>query len=170
MRGSRGGTRVRTPPPPPLKNKKKLGFLSNPGKDPLKNHKATKPAFNVGPSWIMALKGIWPAFVVFGSPLPHQLTKEKKKKCCQSCTPSDKTFWICGCSLSNNLDPDKAQCFVWPDLGPRYDKSSLAGKETTSETVGQTKLNLYLTYISNCKLVPVVVTKTNCLWGLHPGI
>ena len=26
------------------------GFLSNTGPDPLKNHKATKPAFNVGPS------------------------------------------------------------------------------------------------------------------------
>ena len=28
----------------------KIGFLSNRGPDPLKNHKATKPAFNVGPS------------------------------------------------------------------------------------------------------------------------
>ena len=25
-----------------------IGFLSNTGQDPLKNHKATKPAFNVG--------------------------------------------------------------------------------------------------------------------------
>ena len=41
----RGGQGVRTP----LKNHKKLGFLSNTGPDPLKNHKATKPAFNVGP-------------------------------------------------------------------------------------------------------------------------
>ena len=36
-------------PDPPLKNHKK-GFLSNTGPDPLKNHRATKPAFNVGPS------------------------------------------------------------------------------------------------------------------------
>ena len=34
--------------PPPLKNH--LGFLSNTGPDLLKNQKATKPAFNVGPS------------------------------------------------------------------------------------------------------------------------
>ena len=32
-----------------LKNHKNIGFLSNTGPDPLKNHKATKPAFNVGP-------------------------------------------------------------------------------------------------------------------------
>ena len=35
--------------PPPLKNHKNIGFLSNTGSDPLENHKATKPAFNVGP-------------------------------------------------------------------------------------------------------------------------
>ena len=27
-----------------------IGFLSNTGMDPLENHKATKPEFNVGPS------------------------------------------------------------------------------------------------------------------------
>ena len=36
-------------PPPPLENYKNIGFLSNTGPDPLKNHKATKQAFNVGP-------------------------------------------------------------------------------------------------------------------------
>ena len=35
---------------PPLKNHKNIGFLSNTGLDPLKNHKATNPAFNVGPA------------------------------------------------------------------------------------------------------------------------
>ena len=35
--------------PPPWKITK-LGFLSNIGPDPLKNHKATKSAFNVGQS------------------------------------------------------------------------------------------------------------------------
>ena len=35
---------------PHLKNYKIIGFLSNTGPDPLKNNKATKPAFNVGPS------------------------------------------------------------------------------------------------------------------------
>ena len=46
-----GGKEVQTPPPPPpLKNHKNIGFLSDTGLDPLKNHKATEPAFNVGPS------------------------------------------------------------------------------------------------------------------------
>ena len=43
-----GGQGVRTPPP--LKNHKNIGFLSNTGPGPLKNHKATKTAFSVGPS------------------------------------------------------------------------------------------------------------------------
>ena len=34
----------------PLKNNKNLGFLCNTGPDSLENYKATKPAFNVGPS------------------------------------------------------------------------------------------------------------------------
>ena len=34
----------------PWKITKHRGFLSNTGPDPLKNHKATKPAFSVGPS------------------------------------------------------------------------------------------------------------------------
>ena len=42
-----GGQGVRTP----LKNYKNIGFLSNTGPDPLKNHKATKPTFNVEPSF-----------------------------------------------------------------------------------------------------------------------
>ena len=33
----------------PLKNHKNIGFLSNTGPDSMKNHKATKPAFKVGP-------------------------------------------------------------------------------------------------------------------------
>ena len=43
--GSRGGGQgVQTP----LKNNKNTGFLRNTGPDPLKNHKATKPAFKFG--------------------------------------------------------------------------------------------------------------------------
>ena len=34
----------------PLKYQKAIQFLNKTGPDPLKNHKATKPAFNVGPS------------------------------------------------------------------------------------------------------------------------
>ena len=41
MDGSRGDTG---------ENRKNIGSFSNTGPDPLKNHKATKPAFNVGPS------------------------------------------------------------------------------------------------------------------------
>ena len=53
---------------PPV-NHKNIGFLSNTGLDPLKNHKATKAAFNVGPTMarqriaggpmIGAYSGIW---------------------------------------------------------------------------------------------------------------
>ena len=42
------GTGVRTPPP--LKNHKNIGFLSDTGPDPPMIYKATKPAFNVGPA------------------------------------------------------------------------------------------------------------------------
>ena len=34
----------------PQKKSQNIWFLSNSGTDPLKNHKAAKPAFNVGPS------------------------------------------------------------------------------------------------------------------------
>ena len=37
------------PDPPPEKSQN-IGFLTNSDPDPLKNHKATEPAFNVGPS------------------------------------------------------------------------------------------------------------------------
>ena len=47
MRGSRGRDRGSGTP---LKDYKNIGFLSLAGPDPLKNHKAIKPAFNVGPS------------------------------------------------------------------------------------------------------------------------
>ena len=44
-----GATGGPDPPPTPEKSQN-IGFLSNNGPDPPKNHKATKPAFNVGPS------------------------------------------------------------------------------------------------------------------------
>ena len=49
MCGSRGGGRGRGSGIP-LENHKTMGFLCNTGPDPLKTHKATQPAFNVGPS------------------------------------------------------------------------------------------------------------------------
>ena len=83
-RGSRGGTGVRTPPPP-LKKHKNIVFLSNNGPDSLKNHKATKPAFNVWPSSARQRNAIafrWrandgPLLVLFGSSLPS--SKRNKK-------------------------------------------------------------------------------------------
>ena len=66
-------------PPPPEKSQN-IGFHSCTGPDPLKNLKATKPAFNVGPSsarqrnaiqWRFAGEPmIVRFFVVFGSSLP----------------------------------------------------------------------------------------------------
>ena len=44
MGGSRGGTRGGGGGG----GREKTGFLSNTGLDPLKNHKTTKPAFNIG--------------------------------------------------------------------------------------------------------------------------
>ena len=54
MRGSSGGGgggAGSADLPPPRKITKNIGFLSNTGLDPLKNHKTTKPAFNVGPAF-----------------------------------------------------------------------------------------------------------------------
>ena len=72
QRGARG--------PDSPENYKKVKFLSNTCLDPLKNHKATKPAFNVGPSSGRRRNAIQMAFrwrdydghllVLFGSSLP----------------------------------------------------------------------------------------------------
>ena len=56
IRGFRGGGGTGCRDPPPLKNHKNIGFLSNTGPDLLKIHKATKPAFNVGPSSVIPAK------------------------------------------------------------------------------------------------------------------
>ena len=60
------------------KNHKAIGFLTKTDTDPLENHKATNPAFNVGPS-----------LVVIGS--VHSKKKEKNTPEL-SWTPSEKTF------------------------------------------------------------------------------
>ena len=94
MRGSRGGgggggQGVRTP----LENHKKIGFLRSTGLDPFKNHKATKSAFNVGPSSVngVLLAGRWwPAYS--GNLILPPLIKLKNKKRRQSWNPSDKKF------------------------------------------------------------------------------
>ena len=56
MHGSKGGGggggqgAPDPPPPPPMENHKNIVFFCSTGLDPLNNHKATKPVFNVGPS------------------------------------------------------------------------------------------------------------------------
>ena len=63
MGGSRGGGGGGARgPDTPRENHKKIGFLSNTGPDPLKNQKATKPAFNVGPSSARQRNAIWPRY------------------------------------------------------------------------------------------------------------
>ena len=87
-------------PDPQLRKSQNIGFLSNTGPDPIKNHEATKQAFNVGPSSTRQRNAIkmvfcWraddgPLLWYFDPSSPHQT----KKKRCHSWTSSDKTFWI----------------------------------------------------------------------------
>ena len=101
IQGGGGGS---DPPPPPTENHKNIGFLCNNGLDPLKNHKATKPAFNVGPSSARQRNTIkmvfrWraddgPIKAVFGSFILPSTKKKSTIKLYQIWTPSDKTFWI----------------------------------------------------------------------------
>ena len=80
-----GGQGVGTP----LENHKNIGFLSNTGPDSFKNHKATKPAFNVGLSLARQRNAIemafrWraddgPLIVVFRSFLPLSTKKNVVK-------------------------------------------------------------------------------------------
>ena len=90
MLGSRGGGGGRQVigTPLPLVNHKAIGFLSNTGPDPLENQKATKPAFNVGPSSLRRSDD-GPLLVVFGCqlkklepppPPPHTHTKKNETK------------------------------------------------------------------------------------------
>ena len=79
---SEGGTGG---PDPHLENDKNVGFLSNTGPDPLKNHKAFKSAFNVlcwaiiGPP-VKRFVGPLLMQMVFGSSLPPPPPPPKKKK------------------------------------------------------------------------------------------
>ena len=58
QRGGGGGTGG-TGSPEKSQNKE---FLSNTGPDPLKNHKASKPAFNIGPSSARQRNAMYMAF------------------------------------------------------------------------------------------------------------
>ena len=95
-----GGHGVRTPPPP-LKNHKNIGLLCNTGPVPLINKKATKPAFNVGPSSAHAFRWLvddGPFIVVFESftppPPPPPINENKAFS---NLDPSAKTSWIRAC-------------------------------------------------------------------------
>ena len=74
--GGGGGGTGGPAPPPPLKNHKAIWFLSNTGPDALKNYKATKPDFNVGPSSASQRNAITVLLIVviavFGSSLPSK--------------------------------------------------------------------------------------------------
>ena len=101
QRGDRGSG----PPLPKKSQKYKVSLQYWSGF--LKNQKATKPAFNVGPSSARQRNAISMAFclraddgpikAVFGSSIYHQLRNIKKKY--QIWTPSDKTFWIGECVM-----------------------------------------------------------------------
>ena len=110
MRDSERGVGAGPPPPPPPWKLQK-GSLSNTSLDPLKNHKAAKPAFNVGPSSARqrnAFNGVslvgrwWSAYSQWHwilSPLLPLWTINKnnnKKKSCNTCswTPSDKAVLV----------------------------------------------------------------------------
>ena len=73
-----GGQGVRIPPP--LKNHKNIWFLSNTGLGPLKYHKATKPAFNVGPSSARHRNAMYMAFHWQANDGPILVVFGKKKK------------------------------------------------------------------------------------------
>ena len=71
-----------------MKNHRNIGFHSNSGPDPLKKHKATKPALNVGPLAFRWRADVGPHIVVFGSSL-LSTTKKTKQKTPQSLTLLD---------------------------------------------------------------------------------
>ena len=98
QRGGTGG-----PDPPPPENHKNIGFLSNTGPNSLK---ITKLPSQIQCSPIIGtpakrhLNGIllagrwWPTYSSGIWILPALINQ--KTNHCQSWTPSDKTFWICG--------------------------------------------------------------------------
>ena len=109
----RGGQGVWIPPEKSLNYRVSLQYWSGSPE----NHKATKPAVNVGPSSTHQQNAIHMAFrwraddgpliVIFGSSL-----QSPTKKSCQSWTPSGKTFWICTCIRRYPVLISKIQVFT----------------------------------------------------------
>ena len=82
MGGSRGGGGAGAPDT--REKSQNVGFFSNTGPESLKNHKATKPEFNVGPSAARQrftggpmMASLWWCFDPFS---PHQLSNSNKNK------------------------------------------------------------------------------------------
>ena len=95
MGGSRGETVGPDPPPPPEKSQN-IVFLSKTGPNPLKNHKAIKPAFNFRPLSLVDRR--WPAYSSIRlDPLPP------RQKTLSKLDPSDNTFWIRACISTVHL-------------------------------------------------------------------
>ena len=97
------------PDPPPPEN---IGFSSNTGPDPPKNHcyQASIQCWAIigtpAKCQLMAFRlqaDDCPLIVVLGSSLSLSTYKKKKKKKCQSLTPSGKTFWIRACNACSSL-------------------------------------------------------------------
>ena len=93
-----GGTEGLDTPPHThtLKNHKNIGFQSNTGPDPMTNHKAIKPAFNVGPSSVRQQNALlagrrWPAYSDIWLVLLSLSSTKKQNKKRQRWTPSNKT-------------------------------------------------------------------------------
>ena len=87
--------------PPPLQ---KLGVLSNTGPGPLKNQKATKPAFNVRPSLARQRNTLWMVFSWRANNGPFyryldSLYPHKTKKTLSEMAPLMNSLW------QNFLDP-----------------------------------------------------------------
>ena len=109
------------PYPSPPERSKNIGFLCNTGPDPLKNHNATKPTFNVGPGSARQQNAISMAFswqadggpvkVVFGSPV----IKFGPPRTKFSGSVHDLLI-----IFANSLDQDKAQPNVWLDLDSNW--------------------------------------------------
>ena len=89
------------PPPPPPKHHKYIGFLSDTGQEPLKNHKVAKQAYNVGPSSTLQRSAIHMVFRwnwrFAGGPMMVRLkwyldllSPNQLKKRCQRVGPPEK--------------------------------------------------------------------------------
>ena len=87
---------------PTLKYHKIIVILSSTGPDPLKNKKAIKPAFNVGPSSARQRNAILMAFCWQANDDPVKMVFgiwiiSLTKKNCHNPARSDIMFWICAC-------------------------------------------------------------------------